>query len=956
MKILNDRNITSSQKGFENVAEGTKYDDYHIDTKGQGILSVENIIDEIEGRGNQAVLTIQTSDGATNHSQFTSESWNEYKDSVNDGGRGASITDVWVTEVEGGSYVRNSRKPIKSAKNGLLAVSSDGRYTLELVNTTLATYCNLWKDGDIAIKDGMLLNEEWGIRNIRDAIRDYNLIVNPAYENIFPEALKSSCRPCNSVRKPGRITELRKEWKDNYRNLFGDDYEFDYFNDRDEALRRDDILRKDETANRIRKEFRSLKDDNWDEFRTGNITSARYIATDPESGEVLGSADSYEEAVNEWGEDVTITDSESQEGQEEMGSIFQSRRPVNSGMQHKDISNVSPDSWRDGSELPEKNFSNMSIEVFNQDGDEVFYDFEARQWYYYPTHKKALVKKWVEKKLVNSSRKITSANNYGWVVDSSEAMDALDLFVEYVGEDTALEGLARALGDNELKENLEWICRQWGFLEEIEDLDTWEQYETAKEYMGVSELLTNLSQAMGYDELSECLAFIFRMYDFREWKSKYDEDEEDYDEEEYSDFEEKEDITSNRSFPVKTVKNILSGKWSEDYAAECIAQKQDINVGYAKQVLSSWIEEYKSKLIKSGILDIAEDINTEFDIDGDLESWAEQYTNDSGKANTVGGEMVRAAMQIIGRYNNDGDMVGRGYGNESVNPAARYIIEKAEMGVNEQIQAWLNHDERADDYSYEQFLDKFTSEIEQILRENPELFQKPNKDDYWSYKVDDDLNYGFDECYLDDGLGNQYWFQPNGGDMWNCTAIELDPYSVTYSEGDTIFDGDEYSDEIDRTEEFGSFEADGFIYEYAGNDWDDDLEQYTSWQITSVMPQDPYCNVGDNFNYYDLEPDSLNGFTLFDHNGNEIDERTFLANSLIKSRFGAGSECVIEIDRHKNNNWEMVAESDDERGWTLKGTAKLFADKNEAKNSDLMKALERSGYSVNKGNLKISEA
>lgn len=80
------------------------------------------------------------------------------------------------------------------------------------------------------------------------------------------------------------------------------------------------------------------------------------------------------------------------------------------------------------------------------------------------------------------------------------------------------------------------------------------------------------------------------------------------------------------------------------------------------------------------------------------------------------------------------------------------------------------------------------------------------------------------------------------------------------------------------------------------------------------------------------------------------------ANKEIVSRFGAGSECIIEIDRHKNNKWEMVAESDDERGWTLNGTAKMFADKNEAKNSELMKALERSGYSVNKGNLKISEA
>ena len=104
------RPVKSSQKGMENVAEETQYDDYHINTKGQGILSVENVIEEIEGRGNQAVLTVQTSDGSTNHSQFGSKDWKEYKDSVNDAGN--AITDVWVTEVEP-TYIRNSRQ-IKS--------------------------------------------------------------------------------------------------------------------------------------------------------------------------------------------------------------------------------------------------------------------------------------------------------------------------------------------------------------------------------------------------------------------------------------------------------------------------------------------------------------------------------------------------------------------------------------------------------------------------------------------------------------------------------------------------------------------------------------------------------------------------------------------------------------------------------------------------------------------------
>lgn len=600
------------------------------------------------------------------------------------------------------------------------------------------------------------------------------------------------------------------------------------------------------------------------------ITSARYIATDPETGEVLGSADTYEEAVNEWGEDVTITDSEAAEGQEE-GGLFQ-------------------------------------------------------------------------------SRKITSAVDGGWEVRSSDVPEALDLFVEYFGEEDALEEIAKAMGDDVLQENIEWIAQQWGFGEEIEGLDVWEQYETAKEYMGVSELFNNLTQAAGYDELAEDLAFIFRMYDFREWDKYDEEDSDDYDE--WKDDEEIESSLQN-SFPIKTVKNIMSGTWTEKQAAQNIAQKQNINVGYARQILSSWIEQYKPKLIKSGILDIAEDINTEFDIDGDLESWAEQYTNPEGKSNTVGGEIVRAAMQIIYRYNNDGDMIGRGYGNETVNAAARYITEKAEMGVNEQIQKWLDHEERADDYEYDNFIETFTTEIEQILRENPELFQKPNNDDYWDWKEDEDMDYDLDECYLDDGNGNRYWFQLDN-DRWTCTEIELDPNAVTYSEGDTINEGDEYSDEIDHTEEFGSFEADGFIYEYAGDDWDDDREEYTSWQITKVVPEDPYCDEGDTLDFYDLEPDELSGFRLFDHNGNEIDERTFLANSLIKSAFFAGDEGEVIIEINDNGKWEFVSLDNTPQGWSTKKNAKVFKSEDAARSSTLMKRLEQAGYSEDVGNLRIS--
>lgn len=121
---------------------------------------------------------------------------------------------------------------------------------------------------------------------------------------------------------------------------------------------------------------------------------------------------------------------------------------------------------------------------------------------------------------------ITSANNYGWEVDSSDVPEALDLFVEYYGEEIALEEIARAMDSDTLDENIEWIARHWGFAEELEGYDdAWDKYEYAKEVMGDSQLFNELTSAAGYDELAEDLAFIFRMYDFREW-DKYDDDDE----------------------------------------------------------------------------------------------------------------------------------------------------------------------------------------------------------------------------------------------------------------------------------------------------------------------------------------------------------------------------------------------------------------------------------------------
>ena len=72
----------------------------------------------------------------------------------------------------------------------------------------------------------------------------------------------------------------------------------------------------------------------------------------------------------------------------------------------------------------------------------------------------------------NTVKKILKeAENGWWVVDTSEAQEAYELAVQEMGEETINSAIVRCLGD---------------------------------------------------ETLAQCLAYIFRQYDFRQWKSKYE--------------------------------------------------------------------------------------------------------------------------------------------------------------------------------------------------------------------------------------------------------------------------------------------------------------------------------------------------------------------------------------------------------------------------------------------------
>ena len=109
-----------------------------------------------------------------------------------------------------------------------------------------------------------------------------------------------------------------------------------------------------------------------------------------------------------------------------------------------------------------------------------------------------------------------------------------------------------------------------------------------------------------------------------------------------------------------------------------------------------------------------------------------------GKADTVAGEIVRAISRIGYRNYNDGDHIGVGYGKETCNPAARYLIancnDKVIMAVR------LIWGEVADS-RYNAGLLMLEEAVLEYIEEHPELKTTINNDDMWNYRnKNEDVN------------------------------------------------------------------------------------------------------------------------------------------------------------------------------------------------------------------------
>ena len=89
------------------------------------------------------------------------------------------------------------------------------------------------------------------------------------------------------------------------------------------------------------------------------------------------------------------------------------------------------------------------------------------------------------------------------------------------------------------------------------------------------------------------------------------------------------------------------------------------------------VREYAKSLLSKRITEAAEDF--EGPVFDELSALFKKLVPSNGPAETVEGEMVRAMNRIIYRCYNDGDVIGRGYGKETVDPSAKWLSSRKEL-------------------------------------------------------------------------------------------------------------------------------------------------------------------------------------------------------------------------------------------------------------------------------------
>ena len=130
---------------------------------------------------------------------------------------------------------------------------------------------------------------------------------------------------------------------------------------------------------------------------------------------------------------------------------------------------------------------------------------------------------------------------------------------------------------------------------------------------------------------------------------------------------------------------------------------------------------------KNSVLNkINSQIDPSMSVTDQLQIYFDELVPESGPAETVAGELVRAMMRILYRDYNDGDLWYTGYGKETCGSEVIYLINQIPE-LHEDFEEIV--DNQLDDYDYTTSLEQIAQKVMVYINEHPELFNsKPTED------------------------------------------------------------------------------------------------------------------------------------------------------------------------------------------------------------------------------------
>ena len=121
--------------------------------------------------------------------------------------------------------------------------------------------------------------------------------------------------------------------------------------------------------------------------------------------------------------------------------------------------------------------------------------------------------------------------------------------------------------------------------------------------------------------------------------------------------------------------------------------------------------------------------------DRNLETLFNELVPRAGKSSSLAGELVRATGRIGYRWSNDGDHIGIGYGNETCNMAARFLIRYGNPQIRNYVLTLWG---LADNNTYGKIFDLLAGAVTDYVKSNPKLRCIPTEDmfDYFDESID----------------------------------------------------------------------------------------------------------------------------------------------------------------------------------------------------------------------------